>query len=1165
MQKLAEICVKRPVFATVIILALVVIGAFSYLKLGVDRFPNVEFPFVTVTTILPGAAPEEVETEVTDKIEEAVNTISGIDELYSFSSENVSVLQIGFDLEKDGDVAAQEVRDKVSAILGDLPNDVESPIVQKLDPGAIPVITIAVSGPGGERGVSEYADKTLRRRLETVSGVGQVLVIGARPRQINVIIDNSKLTGQGLTAAQVVAALQSQNIQIPGGKVEQGLRDLTLRTYGRVANVEDFGAIPVATVNGTPIRVRDIARIEDSISEVESAATVGGKSAVVLMVRKQSGTNAILVADRIKERVEELRPTLPAGYKLDITRDQSTFVIAAVDAVKEHLILGSILAALIVWLFLSSPRFWHVLMMLTGTMTLYTFIWGLEDLHRKLPKLGFSLRILFLGFLLIGAANLIRRARMRRRAVDGIEPAGDSRWSMNKPLMIGVVVLSFLAPNVATVPGAMHLDLLNLAGLAIGAAMFWYFAKTSRPTLIAAVAIPSSLVATFAAMAYMGFTLNIITLLALTLAVGIVIDDAVVVLENIFRHMEEKGLSPMQAAIDGTKEVGLAVMATSMSLIVVFLPVAFMGGIVGRFMYSFGVTMAFAIAVSLLVSFTLTPMMAARYLRREDLHPGGHEGEGTRGKGLYAAVERVYVRLLDWSMAHRWVIVTAMVVVFLSTVPLFMVVDKTFLPFDDEGQFMITVRAPEGSSVATTQKISESIASRVRKLPDVDTTVITIGDDPQQTLNLASVYVKLKPFGQRDKDQYEVMDQIRKEVLPQYQRLNLRTQVAPVNEFGGGTDAEVMFWIGGPDLEQLDKYARELTSVIRDPKLGTTDVDTNFVVGKPELGVRIDRDKSTDLAVRVQDLAATLNVLVGGQQATSYYEGGEEYEVHVRADEGSRNNVAAISQIEVPSGRGQNVRLSDLVTLQEGTGPSIINRLNRRRMVMVLANMKPGYSSQAVMDLLSKKAADMKMPATFSYGFTGRAREQQKAGIAFMMAFILSIVFMYLILSAQFESWVHPITILLSLPMTVPFALLSLVLLNQSVNIFSALGIVVLFGIVKKNSILQVDHTNQLRQRGLHRAEAIREANRDRFRPILMTTLAFVAGMIPLVASSGVGAATNRAIGATIIGGQTLVLLLTLLATPVLYSLFDDVQEWFRRRNPARVEEDEVIGEPATV
>jgi HAE1 family hydrophobic/amphiphilic exporter-1 len=1087
MQKLAEICVRRPVFATVIILALVVVGAFSYGKLGVDRFPNVEFPFVIVTTVLPGAAPEEIETELTDKIEESVNTISGIDELTSFSAENVSVVMISFTLEKDRDVAAQEVRDKVSSILGDLPQDADPPIVQSFDPGAIPVVTIAVSGPGSQRDISEYVDKNLRRRLETVYGVGQVLVVGARPRQINVVVDNAKLASQGLTAAQVVAALQAQNIQIPGGKVEQGIRDLTLRTYGRVGSPASFGNIPIANVGGTAIRVRDVAVVEDSMAEVESAATVGGRAAVVLMVRKQSGTNAIQVVDGIKSRVAEVLPTLPKGYKLDIIRDQSDFVLAAVGAVKEHLILGSIFAALVVWLFLSSPRFWHVLLMLAGTMSFYFLLWG-----HGLPI----------------------------------------------PRVIAIAL-----------------------AIVIGVAMFWYFARTSRPTLIAAVAIPSSLVATFAAMQYMGFTLNVITLLALTLAVGIVIDDAVVVLENIFRHMEEKNMTPAEAAVAGTKEVGMAVMATSMSLIIVFLPVAFMAGIVGRFMYSFGVTMAFAIAVSLLVSFTLTPMMAARYLKREDL---SHEGGSTREKGFYAYIERAYMAMLDWSMAHRWVIVVLMLIVLFATGPLFTVVDKTFLPYDDEGQFAVTVRAPEGASVSSTQTIAESIASRVRKLSGVTNTVVTIGDDPQQTLNLATVYVKLGDAEKRD-NQYVIMDRVRTEVLPQYKALNLRTQVAPVNEFGGGTDAEVMFWIGGPDLMQLDKYANQLTAAIRDPKLGTTDVDTNFIVGKPELAVRIDRDKATDLGVRVQDLAATLNVLVGGQKATSYYEGGEEYEVHVRAGQQSRNTAAAIQQIEVPSANGTNVKLADLVTLSEGSGPSVINRFNRRRMVMVLANLQPGHSSQTVMDLLQKKAAELNMPKTYSYGFTGRAQEQQKAGINFMLAFVLSIIFMYLILAAQFESWVHPITILLSLPMTVPFALLSLVLLNESVNIFSALGIVVLFGIVKKNSILQVDHTNQLRERGMARPQAIREANRDRLRPILMTTIAFVAGMIPLVVSSGAGAATNRAIGATIIGGQTLVLLLTLLATPVLYSLFDDVQEWFRRRRPARNEDDEVVGEAAAV
>ncbi|MFZ2491519.1 MAG: efflux RND transporter permease subunit [Thermoanaerobaculia bacterium] len=1072
MQKLAEICVRRPVFATVIILALVVVGGFSYFKLGVDRFPNVEFPFIIVTTVLPGAAPEEIETEITDKVEESVNTISGIDELTSFSSENVSVVMVAFNLEKDRDVAAQEVRDKVATIVGDLPRDAESPIVQTFDPGAIPVVTMAVSGPGSQRDISEYVDKNLRRRIETVYGVGQVLVVGARPRQLNVVVDNTRLTAQGLTAAHVVAALQAQNIQIPGGKVEQGARDLTLRTYGRVSSPEQFGDIPVATVNGTPIRIRDVARIEDSMSDVESAATVGGKSAVVLIIRKQSGTNAIEVVEGIKARVEEVRQTLPAGYKLDVLRDQSEFVLAAVGAVKEHMILGSLFAALVVWLFLSSPRFWHVIAMLASTLIFYSLLWG-----HSIPL-----------------------------------------------------------PRAIAVPLAM----------VIGAGMVVYFAKKSRPTLIAAVAIPSSLIATFAAMQYMGFTLNVITLLALTLAVGIVIDDAVVVLENIFRHMEEKKMNPMQAAVAGTKEVGLAVMATSMSLIVVFLPVAFMAGIVGRFMYSFGVTMAFAIAVSLLVSFTLTPMMASRYLREDDLHH--EEGQGTRHKGIYASVERLYMRALEWSMAHRWVIIALMFVVLFSTVPLFMVVDKNFLPYDDEGQFSITVRAPEGASVASTQTIAESIASRARKLEGVTTTVVTIGDDPQQTLNLATVYVKLGDAAKRD-DQYTIMERVRQEVLPLYQRLNLRTSVAPVNEFGGGTDAEVMFWIGGPDLGELDKYAQQLTAAIRDPKLGTTDVDTNFIVGKPELAVRIDRDKSTDLGVRVQDLAATLNVLVGGQKATSYFEGGEEYEVHVRATEGGRRDIAGISQIEVPSAKGANVKLADLVTLEEGSGPSVINRLNRRRMVMVLANMQPGYSSQTVMELLRKKAEELKMPKTYSYGFTGRSQEQEKAGINFMLAFVLSIVFMYLILAAQFESWVHPITILLSLPMTVPFALLSLVLLNESVNIFSSLGIVVLFGIVKKNAILQVDHTNQLRGLGMARYEAILEANRDRLRPILMTTIAFVAGMIPLVVSTGAGAATNRAIGATIIGGQTLVLVLTLLATPVLYSLFDDVQEWFKRRS----------------
>ena len=1020
-MKITDISIQKPIFTTMMITTIVVLGAFAYLRLGIDLMPNVEFPYVMIQTTLRGAGPEEMESSVTKPIEEAVNTISGIEDINSTSYEGLSLVMIKFALEKNGDVAAQEVRDKVNSVLAQLPLGTNPPVIGKLDLGAQAVLNVVVYGNRDLIDLTHIAKKNIKENIETVSGVGAIDIVGGREREIHLIVNPLKLSAMNLSIRQVKDAITQQNIEIPGGKVEQKEKEFVLRTLGRIKDVKDFNDIVVATIGGAQVRVSDIGRVEDTGARMTTASYYNGRPSVTLVIKKQSGTNTVAVIKNIKERIEELKGSIPAGIETTIVGDQSIFIKSSVNTVTEHLVLGAVFAALMVLLFL-----------------------------------------------------------------------GDF-----------------------------------------------------RSTIISSLAIPTSLIGTLVFMQAAGFTLNIMTLLGLTIAVGIVVDDAIVMLENIYRHMEEHKMSPLKAAIDGSREIGFAVMAMSAALLVIFVPLAYMGGIIGRFLKSYGLTIAFAVALSVFVALTLTPMLCSLFLK---IRPGEKTKLERFTDSVNEWLSSRYITMLEWALARRKRMVIYGGLIMFSMIPLFMFLGKDFMPADDTSLYQINITAPEGTSLGRMKQIFAQVETETRQLPHVKSILSSIGTGTGShfggsSANEGYVMVELDDLEDRSLPMNKLMLASR-EMMGKYK--GLQVAVMPAGGFGGG-DAELMYNISGPDLGKLEEYSNAVAERLRKIK-GAVDVDTSFSYAKPEYRVEIDRSRAHDLGVKVEDIATSLRTLVGGEEdITKFKDGDELYQVRLRAEETFRDRKEAIEALMVPAGIGRVTRLDSVARVSEGVGPTQIARYNRQRNVQVTANVD-GIPVNKLIAEAEKAFKELKAPPEYKAGIYGRAKELSKMLKEFGIAFALAFIFIYIVLASQFESFVYPVSIMVVLPLTIPFAIISLFITGQNLTLFSIMGMFMLFGIVTKNSILQVDYTNTLRAKGMPRHQAMIEANRTRLRPILMTTLTLIAGMIPTALGTGAGSGTRRTMAMVIIGGQTLSLLITLLMTPVTYSLMDDVELWFRKK-----------------
>jgi hydrophobic/amphiphilic exporter-1 (mainly G- bacteria), HAE1 family len=1016
--------IRRPIFTSMLLLALVVFGLYAYPRIGVDQFPEVEFPVVTIVTVLPGADPETVEENVSKPLEEALNTLPGIETLRSVNYESVSQVVVQFQLEVPVDVAAQDVRDRVQATISKLPPEVETPVVSKLDFGSMPVVTLALSGPLPVRELTRVAEDDVKPALQKIIGVGSIDVVGGQEREIAIEVDPVRLRAHGLAASDLAQAIRAQSVSMPGGRTTEPGRERVVKLETEAQSVDELRDLVVASPRGVPVRVRDVANVLDGAAEARSSARLDGRPAVALVIRKQSGSNTVEVAEKIRAELATI--PLPAGAAIDVVADNSRFIRASIEGVQHDLVIGAILAVLVVLVFL---RDW-------------------------------------------------------------------------------------------------------------------------RATLVSAVALPTSIVGTFAVMKALGFTFNVITMLALTLSIGLLIDDAIVVIENVVRHLE-KGEKPRRAAEAGTTQIALAVLAVTLSVIAVFVPVAFMDGMMGRFFFQFGVTVAVAVAISYAVSMTLIPTFSARILAHHHADAGGRVGR-TLEAG-FRWMERTYARVLRWALDHRAATVGAAVALLVATVLLARLLQFTFIPAQDMSTFKVALEMPLGTPLAVTDLEAERLAAELRAAPGVTSVYAQVGGGVDEAVHTAELIVNLLPISGRSFDQTEMKAWVRENLVPPAGGKLAALDIAMA---GGGAvrSQQVQFNLRGDDWEAV-LAAVEKTRAAMAKNPGLVDVDSTYRAGKPMVSVQVERDRAASLGIPAAAIGSTIRAFLGGDAVATYREKGDQIDVKLRLPEAVRADPDALGALTLRAPSGQLVEVRSVARLAAGEGPAQIDRQALKRQVTMLADLKD-YSLGEALAFLGDFAAK-EIPPSVQTSFEGQGKELARSGVAFLSALLLGIVLVYMILAAQFESLVHPFTIMLALPLAVIGAIGGLLLANEYMSMFAMIGMIMLAGLVTKNGILLVDYANQLKAAGRRTREALLEAGPVRMRPILMTTIAMVAGMIPVALARGDGAETRTGMAWAIIGGLVASTVLTLVVVPVVYSLVDGLRARFVRAAPADEDEED--------